>query len=452
MAVSNGFIPLDFNRISPKEQAERLENYIRRMETRRSVRAFSNRPVSQKVMEKVIQAAGTAPSGANQQPWTYVLIKDPTVKKSIREAAEQEEKELLKKSKLDTEGKASMFGDKQYLEDAPYLVALFRVNYGLVKEADGSERRINHYYVPESVPISAGFFQAALKHVGLDSLVHAPVAATQEILNRPRNEKPALLFAVGFAEEGYKAPELKRKPLSEIAIGKSVVDSKPYPAPQLEGSLPLDDQVQLSIAEDYYQMIKKRRNVRDFSTEDADIELIYQAIRAAATTPSGGNLQPYRFVIVSDAERKQKIRELAEIEERKLYEERISDEWRDALAPLGTDASKPHLSDAPHLIICFKVNEEIDQASVLDQSLLYKKNNFALESGGMAVGILMGALHRAGLCTLTHTPSPMVFLRDYLERPLNEMPFLVMPVGYPAEGCLVPNITKKPLSEILITC
>jgi nitroreductase len=357
---------------------------------------------------------------------------------------------ILEKSDHTLEGKISMIGDKQYLEDAPYLVALFKINYGLEEQEDGSMKRIRHYYVPESNPISAGFFLAALQHVGLDCLVHAPVEASQKLLNRPRNEKPALLFAVGHAKEGYKAPELIRKAFSEIIIGDSPFSPDSYPAPSIAIRPEIDDQSQLSVAESYYKMIKRRRNVRHFSREDVDINLLYQAIRAAATTPSGGNLQPYRFAIVSDDESKQKIRELAEIEEKKLYEDRISDEWRDALAPLGTDASKPHLTDAPHLIIVFKVNDGLDNAQVLDQSLLHKKNNFALEAGSMAVGILMGALHRAGVCTLTHTPSPMTFVRDYLERPLNEVPFLVLPVGYPAENCEVPNITKKPLSEILV--
>ncbi|RXT00371.1 nitroreductase family protein [Ammoniphilus sp. CFH 90114] len=417
MAISTGYIPLNFERVTPAQQYSRLDSYVQTLEQRKGVLSFSDREVSEKLMEKVIETAGRAPSGANQQPWTYVLIKNPDIKKAIREAAEQETGE-----------------SKECLEQAPYLVALFKVTYGLEKQPDGSVKRIKHYYVPESTPLSSGFFIAALQHAGLDCIVHPVFAALQSILSRPKNEKPCLLFAVGYAKE-YN--EHTRKPLSEILIGESPLDDF-YSAQEDSLGMSHGDETQaLSSVESFLERMKKRRNVRHYSTEDADINLLYQAVRATAATPSAGSLQPFRFAIVSDSERKQMIRELAEIEERKLYEERISDEWREALAPLGTNASKPHLTDAPHLIIAFYIKDP-------------GKNNYDIETASMAVGILMGALHHAGLCTLTHTPSPMAFLRDYLGRPTEEMPFIVLPVGYPIDGCQVPDITKKPLSEILV--
>ncbi|WP_164984892.1 nitroreductase family protein [Ammoniphilus sp. CFH 90114] len=448
MAVSSGYIKLDFTRLTPEEQLNQVSDYTATMEQRRSVRSFSNRPVPEAVIEKVIHSAGTSPSGANQQPWTYVLIQDPEVKRAIREAAELEEQQRLENIGIDQTDMLNMTGNKDYLEEAPYLVALFKINYGLT--TDGTEQKIKHYYVQESAHISAGFFLAALQHAGLDSLVHAPVLAAQDILGRPKNESPSLLFAVGYAKDDYQAPSLKRRPLSEIVNTPSPFSTEILQAPEYLPRPKMEEQQQVAKANTYYEHIRRRRNVRHYSTEEVDIQLLHYAIRAAATTPSGGNLQPYRFAIVSDMETKQKIRELAEIEEKKLYEQRISEEWRDTLAPLGTNWKKPHLTDAPHLIVAFKVDENPNEANVLDQSLLYPKNNFAMESAAMAVGVLMGGLHHAGLCTLTHTPSPMTFLRDLLHRPKNEVPFVLLPVGYPAPDCEVPDITKKPLSEILV--
>jgi nitroreductase len=437
--------------MSPEEQASRIAGYVEKMEKRRSVRAFSSRPVSEKVIRQVIHSAGTSPSGANQQPWTFVLIKDPALKRSIRIAAEEEERKQLQEGSLPNLDQRSLLGDKGYLEEAPFLVAMFKINHGLDVQPDGTAKKIKHYYVPESIGIAAGFFLAALQHAGLDSLVHTPVAAAQQLLERPKNESPYLLFAVGYAKQDYEAPSLTRKSGSAITIGESPFTDDSYEAPEYQPSASFtDEESQLAAAASYYDFIKKRRNVRHYSTEEADVDLIHQAIRAAAATPSGGNLQPYRFAIISDPERKGKIRELAEIEEKKLYEERISDEWREVLAPLGTNWEKAHLTDAPHLIVAFKVDEAPTAADIIDQSLLNPRNNFALESVSMAVGVLMGGLHHAGLCTLTHTPSPMYFLRDYLNRPKNEVPILVLPVGYPADDCEVPDITKKLLSEILV--
>ncbi|RAL24043.1 nitroreductase family protein [Thermoflavimicrobium daqui] len=450
MGHHKGFIPLHFQRIPPEEQWMRLNQYVRMMEKRRSVRSFSKRPLSEKVLEKVVHIAGTAPSGANQQPWTYILIKDPLIKRQIRLAAEQEESQRLQNYKTNGEQKLSTLGSHQYLEDAPYLVALFQINYGLT-ETNGRMQKIRHYYVRESAPISAGFFLAALQHAGIDCLIRPPVSSLQKILNRPKNESPLLLFAVGYAKDNYEAPLLSRKSFSELVIGEtSFIPDSQTKAPPYTRSEIRTIQEQLAKTESYYQFIRKRRNVRHYSQEKVDEKLIYQALRAAITTPSSGNLQPYRFVVVNDQAKKEKIRALAEVEETKLYEERISDEWRKALAPLGTNASKPHLTDASHLIVAFKVDINSTQAEVVDTSLLQTNQDLSLISTAMAVGVLLGALHHAGLCTLTYTPSPMTFLRNYFNRPKNEMPILVLPVGYPAPNCHVPNITKKDLSEILI--
>ncbi len=186
----------------------------------------------------------------------------------------------------------------------------------------------------------------------------------------------------------------------------------------------------------------RRRTVRMFSSRPVPREAIEWAIRTAGTAPSGAHLQPWHFVAIADPDLKQRIRERAEEEEREFYERRITPEWRAALEPLGTDFVKVHLTDAPWLIVVFRRDYDV----LLDGSR--RKNYYMTESVGIAVGFLIQALHRAGLATLTHTPAPMTFLREICGRPVNEKPFVILPVGYPAEDCVVPDLRRKPLEEI----
>ena len=195
-------------------------------------------------------------------------------------------------------------------------------------------------------------------------------------------------------------------------------------------------------AREFYQLMSKRRSVRDFSDQPVPASVLEDAILAAGTAPSGANMQPWHFVVVQDSEVKQKIREAAEIEERELYENRASEEWLDALAPLGTDANKPFLETAPALIAIFLKKVTIDEQGEKH------KNYYTSESVGIATGMLITALHNAGLATLTHTPSPMKFLSQILERPSHERPFLLLVTGYPAAGTLVPDIKRLPLDKI----
>ncbi|MCL4138239.1 UNVERIFIED_CONTAM: hypothetical protein GTU68_023888, partial [Idotea baltica] len=196
-------------------------------------------------------------------------------------------------------------------------------------------------------------------------------------------------------------------------------------------------------SEAFLSSIQKRRTVRDFSSRAVPESVIANAIKAAGSAPSGANMQPWHFVAVSNAQIKQQIRKAAEIEERELYEHRASDEWLDALAPLGTDANKPFLETAPWLIAVFA------QKYTLDENGNKKKHYYTPESVGIATGFLIAALHNAGLATLTHTPSPMGFLRDILDRPTHEKPFLLLVTGYPTDDALIPNIDKKPASELI---
>jgi nitroreductase len=184
--------------------------------------------------------------------------------------------------------------------------------------------------------------------------------------------------------------------------------------------------------------------VRRFSREPVPIELIENAVRAAGTAPSGAHLQPWTFVVVTDPDVKARIRGAAEAEERDFYERRAPPEWLEALSVLGTDFVKEHLTDAPYLIAVF------EQAYGIGPGGVRRKHYYAKESVGIAVGLLLASLHAAGLAALTHTPSPMGFLARILERPPNERPFVLIPVGYPAPDAEVPDIGRKPLEEILV--
>ena len=195
-------------------------------------------------------------------------------------------------------------------------------------------------------------------------------------------------------------------------------------------------------AEAFYDLLRTRRTVRDFSPESVPREVIEAALRVAGTAPNGANLQPWHFVVVSDPALKREIRQAAEVEEREFYQRRAPPEWLAALELLGTDADKPFLEAAPYLIAIF------GEAYGLLEDGRKVKNYYVNESVGIATGMLIAALHRAGLATLTHTPSPMKFLNGILRRPDNERPFLLLVVGRPAEGARVPDIRKKPLEEI----
>ncbi len=221
--------------------------------------------------------------------------------------------------------------------------------------------------------------------------------------------------------------------------------SKPYSKPNL---VPLkfraieSESEQIERAEEFYKNLNSRRTVRDFSGKDFPFELIEKAILSAGTAPSGAHMQPWKFVVVRDAEIKRRIREAAEKEEYESYHSRMSEKWLRRLAPLGTDEHKPFLEIAPYLIVVFRVNSITENGET-------EPTYYSQESVGIAVGFLLAALHNAGLATLTHTPSPMKFLQEILGRPKNEIPFVLIPVGFPAEDAKVPDLKRKPLEEIM---
>ena len=207
-------------------------------------------------------------------------------------------------------------------------------------------------------------------------------------------------------------------------------------------SLDVSPQQVLPILESEYALASTRRSVRFFSDRSVPREAIEELIRIAGTAPSGANLQPWHFVAIDDEAMKKRIRVAAEQEEKDFYERRAPAAWLKALAPLGTDWRKPFLESAPWLIVVFRRRwQEIDGKA--------QKTYYSTESVGIAVGMLIAAVHRAGLVTLTHTPAPMKFLRDICERPINETPFVILPIGYPAAGCTVPDISRKTLDDIL---
>jgi iodotyrosine deiodinase len=204
--------------------------------------------------------------------------------------------------------------------------------------------------------------------------------------------------------------------------------------------LPIEEMKRRAV--EFRAEMQRRRTVREFSERAVPREVIEECLRAAGTAPNGANMQPWHFVVVSDAAAKHKVRVAAEKEERDFYQHKAPQEWLDALAPLGTNEDKPFLDAAPYLIVIFAQSYGVlaDGRKV--------KNYYVQESVGIATGILITAVHRAGLVSLTHTPNPMGFLNELLGRPSQERPFLILVVGYPGEDAAVPNIAKKTLEEI----
>ncbi len=190
----------------------------------------------------------------------------------------------------------------------------------------------------------------------------------------------------------------------------------------------------------FHDVMARRRTVRDYSTRPIPDGVIEWAVRTASTAPSGAHVQPWRFVVITDQDRKRRLREAAEAEEREFYAHRASPEWLAALAPIGTDWQKPFLEDAPAVIVVFEVHKGPQTP----------RPYYTKESVGIAVGLLLATLHQAGLATLTHTPSPMKFLNEVCERPAEERAAYVIPVGYPADGARVPALRRKELDEVLV--
>lgn len=194
----------------------------------------------------------------------------------------------------------------------------------------------------------------------------------------------------------------------------------------------------------FYEWMNTRRTVREFSDKHIPENVIENILLAAGTSPSGAHKQPWTFCVIKNQEVKKAIRIAAEKEEKESYEKRMPDEWLQDLAPIGTDWQKPFLETAPYLIVVFKRSYELEADNHKHQ------NYYVTESCGLACGFLLAAIHHAGLVALTHTPSPMNFLTSILNRPVNEKPFLLIPVGYPAEECWVPDLTRKSLAEISV--
>ncbi len=216
----------------------------------------------------------------------------------------------------------------------------------------------------------------------------------------------------------------------------AAIDAIPLPAREA-----LSDAERLQRAHAFADELARRRTVRDFAPTPVPREVIAECLRAAGTAPSGANQQPWRFVAIADPTIKHRIREAAEAEEREFYARRAPEEWLQALAPLGTDAEKPFLEIAPWLVAVFYERYGVDAEGNKH------KRYYPHESVGLATGLLIAALHRAGLATLTHTPSPMGFLNTILDRPKHEMPYLLLVVGHPAADCRVPDIQRLPLED-----
>lgn len=205
----------------------------------------------------------------------------------------------------------------------------------------------------------------------------------------------------------------------------------------------LSSEEQLNRSSSFYEFHNKRRTVRAFSDEAVDLQIMENIIHAAGTAPSGANKQPWVFCLISDQNIKKQIREAAEKEEYLNYHGRMSDSWLEDLKKFGTDWNKPFLETAPYLIAVFKKAYDLEEGDK-------KTNYYVNESVGLATGYLLAAIHNAGLASLTHTPSPLNFLTKILDRPSNERPFLLIPVGFPSENATVPDIARKSLNEIMV--
>jgi nitroreductase len=225
------------------------------------------------------------------------------------------------------------------------------------------------------------------------------------------------------------------------------LSDKPYPFIPLDWPRLTDAESQAR-ARAFRQSMARRRSVRHFSSEPIAQGVLEEAIACAASAPSGANQQPWTFVVVTEPSLKAQLREAAEAEELESYQHRMSEEWLEALAPLGTDWHKPHFTDAPAIIVVFAQVYGVQNQP--DGTVKKVKHYYVQESVGIAVGFLIAALTQAGVATLTHTPSPMGFLREVLGRPENERAFAVLPVGYPAPDARVPDIQKKPLDQVLV--
>lgn len=206
----------------------------------------------------------------------------------------------------------------------------------------------------------------------------------------------------------------------------------------------IDAGIMKSNAIDFYNLMDKRRTTRHFSTKDVPRELIELAIKTASTAPSGAHLQPWTFVAISNHELKQKIRDAAEAEEMKTYQQRMPEAWAELIRPLGTDYVKEHLTDAPWVVVLFRQTKRVRANGETGPTY------YSQESCGIAAGMFISAIHNMGLTTLTHTPSPMGFLAEILQRPSHEHAMLVLPVGYPKETAKVPDINRKPLAEVAV--
>jgi len=252
-------------------------------------------------------------------------------------------------------------------------------------------------------------------------------------------------MAIGSSARDFEVPQrLERTKVSVPHILPTFTPmAEPYPTTTYAPNR-LPEQEVIDRAKNFYHQMDQRRTVRDFSPDPVPFEVIEAIVRTASTAPSGAHKQPWTFCVVGNADLKEQIREAAEKEEYESYHGRMSAEWLEDLAPIGTDWNKPFLEVAPYLIVVFKRAYELDAAGSK------RKNYYVEESVGVACGFLLAALHNAGLVALTHTPSPMNFLSTLLGRPANERPFLLIPVGLPLPQCQVPALDRKALEQVLV--
>ncbi|QVK18486.1 nitroreductase family protein [Mycoplasmatota bacterium] len=362
------------------ELQERLNKINQELMIKQSKRLNNQIPIS--VIETAIKIAGSAPSGANQQPWTYVLINDTSVKQKLVDRLENEA-----------------------LRDYTFIILLFKQNHGVKINEDGTIEIVKHYYAHDSVCLSAGMLVGAFHYANITYDLLPINKKINDILSRPNHETAILSFSI-----------------------KGISDNS--------------DEVTCKIM-DFYEIIKGRRSIRRYSNHKFNEEIIRHSIKLVDNILSS---QSHYFELVSDSSLKHKIRKASEENEKRLYEELISEEWKNALNPLKTNWQKSHLTEAPYLIIAFsRKHDNVSSRKQQNQQIMDSKT-----MTGIATGLLIQILHYIGLSTLTYTPSPMRFLNSILDIPSHLTPMMVLPIGYKDKSYQLPDIKRKELEDILI--
>ncbi|WP_096200776.1 nitroreductase family protein [Bacillus sp. FJAT-45350] len=384
-------VRLQFNRISLEESEKRGNEFLSIINRKDEGNTFINNTINRETLDLLIKTAGTSPSGANMQPWSYVIVSSEEIKEHLYHSIDEQARSKF---------------DNTNAHHAPHWIMVYKQNHGY-KIEDGERKKKQHYYVPESVGLSVGILVTAMKHVGISYELLPPIKNSVELLNRPENEEAFVTIPIGYRS----IEQINENHIKSLAVQQ-------------------------------YETMKKRRNVRHYTPEPIPKKFIDMALEAASVIKSVRNDMQWEYEVVSDGSIKREIRIGCEREAKKLYDQRMNPEWKVDLLPLGTSWIKTHVDVVPHLIIPFKQLKDNNESRI-EQELL-------TEDLSIRCGVMLACLHTMGFATLTQTPAPNRFLCDILEKPKDKyVPLMVFPVGYPEPFCMVPDVDKLPIETIL---